>query len=196
MFIAQCNIGISFSSLGDFESSLKHLRQSLGYAIHLEDLEAQSLVCDNLAVMSLKREEFSVAKMYFLRRLKTVTQLGDTFSATLIYQHLGELMVKWKGTNSGEAKEMLEKAIQLAERNNFDLILMESHSQLALLENANGEYESSLEHCRKALNIAELKEDEKMVRKVKCEMGIAEGNLQIEKLEENAESHFHAWNEE
>jgi hypothetical protein len=76
------------------------LRQAYGYSIFLEDLEAQSLSCDYLALVSIAMKEYSVAKLYLEKRVKLMGLLKDEKTASIIYMQLGQLHLTWKGNIS------------------------------------------------------------------------------------------------
>ena len=157
------------------------LRQAYGCAIFLEDLEAQSLSCDYLSLVSIALKEFSVAKMYLEKRAKIMEPLKDDKTSAIIYMQLGQLHLTWKGPNS-EAAEYLNKAIDLSLAHNNTQVLQMCYEYLGQIYTTTEQYELAIENLKKAMDIADESGDQQKMRVLKCSLGAAEGSLRMKNL--------------
>ncbi|PRP83981.1 hypothetical protein PROFUN_08665 [Planoprotostelium fungivorum] len=112
-FISNCNLGISFILVEDYTTAVTYFRQALGFATQNNDLEAQNLVYEYLALSAVKQREFAVAKVYLERRLRILENLGDRSGTVMLHHQIGELLMAWRGAFEEDAKNHFQLAVSL-----------------------------------------------------------------------------------
>lgn len=177
-FIANLNLGIVYYDTMDYVNGLASFRQAYGYAIFLEDLEAQSLACDYLVLVSMETKDYSVAKMYLEKRLKIKQTLKDSASESIILLQLGELYLTWKGYSNEEALKYFKSCAELAETSRSEVMLL-CYQHMAGIYNTLKDYESAMLYYKKALPLAESSQNQDAVQSCKFGMGVAEGNIRM-----------------
>jgi len=111
-FIAHCNLGLAYQSLGDLDEAAAQHEQALRYAIRMSSLAGESLACAHLGAVK-KQADAATAKACTERRLQLARTLRDGQGKGDAYLQLGSLAQS--GREWGEAHHYFEQAMRVAD---------------------------------------------------------------------------------
>jgi tetratricopeptide (TPR) repeat protein len=115
IFIANTNLGLVHSRLGDTHSAVEFHKQALQYAVRAGDKAAESLALSNLGLAGRQQGDISTAKVCVERHLELVTGLQDDVSTCEAYEQLGLLSAQRQ--DFAAASENFLLALDIAVRN-------------------------------------------------------------------------------
>eukprot|EP00659_Diplonema_papillatum_P016513 gene16513-25320_t len=77
LFIAHTNVGLVMSLLGDQQSAMGSLKNSMQYAIRSGDKQAELLALANLGIVGRKLEDYDMAQLCLARHLELAQYIND-----------------------------------------------------------------------------------------------------------------------
>ena len=111
-FIAHCNLGLAYQSLGMVKEAAASHEQALRFAIRMSSLAGESLACGHLGAVN-KVADAATAKACTERRLQLARTLNDPQGKGDAYSQLGSLAQSSRAW--GEATHHYEQALHVAE---------------------------------------------------------------------------------
>jgi signal transduction histidine kinase len=144
------NIGRIYYRQGDFPKASTYFFDALKIAEQIQDHEKIAMVSTNLAATFCSQKDFVKGEKYALLNLKHSALANAPVHTFKAYIALGE--IKGELRDTAAAKTFYEKALQVAEENQFTLSSAEALSNLAKL---TVNYDSALSLAMRALKIYE-----------------------------------------
>ena len=91
IFIANTNLGVIFSKLGNLQAAVECHKQALQYAVRAGDKAAEALALANIGAIGTVQGDFSTARVCVERHLELATTLRDSNASCEAYEQLGVL---------------------------------------------------------------------------------------------------------
>ena len=145
------NIGYAEEAQGLLELALQNYERSLDYNEQI-DSEVGRVICYNsIGQIYIKQKKYTDAKVIISQALKKALELGDQFYISYAYINLG-----WAQSESGmkaEAEANLLKGLQVSVDYGLKSSTVDAHKHLSELYKANKDFEKSLYHYEKAVEM-------------------------------------------
>lgn len=154
----QANEGVMQKLAGDYSGAINKYLNSLYVLESLKDEEGISLIYNEIGLVCVDQEHFSLANDFFDKFLKIKFRLKDTIEIGMIYYNLGNLRLKQARINEALAYHYQALKIrQEIQRDTFGI----AHSYRCIGEAyvAKGELDSAWIYCQKSIVILNKKRD-------------------------------------
>eukprot|EP01116_Phalansterium_solitarium_P012695 TRINITY_DN2920_c0_g2_i1.p1 TRINITY_DN2920_c0_g2~~TRINITY_DN2920_c0_g2_i1.p1 ORF type:complete len:595 (+),score=165.56 TRINITY_DN2920_c0_g2_i1:201-1985(+) len=187
--IALLNMGICALRMDNFDESIVHFSEALRCSVLLADVRAQTRTLEYLAQAALKLHDYAAASGHLTHCLQLlrsdVKRSTDLATLMSLEQQVGELHLLWKGNSSELAMKHFLNAAAIADTHPDQRFPLHAtaYQSLGRIANHVGDYRSAVFYFKKALQIViEQQEPQSVTNAVRCQLGIAEGNLRFRNL--------------
>ena len=145
------NLGYADEAKGLLELALKNYKRSLNYNEQI-DSEVGRIICYNsIGQIYIKQEKYYDAKVIIEQALKKALVLGDQFYIAYAYTNLGWVQKELRMDDVAEVN--LKKGLEVSEAYALKTSAVEAHKQLSDLYKKQKNYQKSLYHFEKAVEL-------------------------------------------
>lgn len=150
--LAENNLALVLMKQGELDAAEQHLRTSLQTLDELQIDGSKSHVLLSLGELYLRREAYEQAERRFRDALALARRLGESLTAGLALQFLGQLAAR-VGNQVGCDQAFME-AIALLTPLGVIERLVECHTQYAEILTGRGDKDLAIEHWREAMAVS------------------------------------------
>ncbi len=142
------NIGECLESQGNLEEALEYYRTSLSFNEEIDNNMGRIICNNSIAQIFVKQNKIDEALEILNPTLKASTDNGDHFLTSSVYVTLGWALMQKKSYE--EAKENLQKGLELAKKFNLPSGISQANKLLSELATHQGDYKSALNYYQEA----------------------------------------------
>jgi tetratricopeptide (TPR) repeat protein len=150
--LAENNLALVLMKQGELDAAEQHLRTSLRTFEELQIDRSKSHVLLSLGELYLRREAYQQAERLFREALEIARQQGESMTAGLALQFLGQLAARVG--NHAATDQAFGEAITLLTPLGVVERLVECHTQYAEILTGRGHKDLAIEHWREAIVIS------------------------------------------
>ncbi|WP_235982324.1 tetratricopeptide repeat-containing sensor histidine kinase [Gelidibacter maritimus] len=145
------NIGYADEAKGLLDLALKNYKRSLNYNEQI-DSEVGRVICYNsIGQVYIKQKKYNEAKVIIEKGLKKAIKLGDQYYISYAYINLGWVQQELQMDDLAEIN--LKKGLEVSGTYGLKTSTVDAHKHLSELYKKKNDYEASLKHYEKAVEL-------------------------------------------
>ncbi|KNC54347.1 uncharacterized protein AMSG_10340 [Thecamonas trahens ATCC 50062] len=172
-FIAQHNMGLCYTALGQDDLAIQHYERALELATSLRDPSGEAMAAGQLGAALGRLSSPEEGVRFIQRRVELADALGDVHEKATAYSQLGDLFAAISDVESAiryyaGAADLLADADRQA--------AAKTYADLGQYVNDQGMYDEAQHYYETAMQLAIRVDDPELVARARCGVGIALGN--------------------
>jgi len=147
----QGQIGKQYFHIGNYETALNYLKQSLAIRQEIGDKSGEGTTLNNMATIALARGDYEIALNYLKQSLAIAQEIGDKSEMGVTLNNISQIF-KARGdyeTALNYLKQSLAIRQEIGDKSGEDATL----NNISQIYNARGDYETALNYLKQALAI-------------------------------------------
>lgn len=147
------SIGVFFSYIEDHDRAISYFKRSIENQIIAKNRLREGILYTNIGTVYQKKQDFDSATYFYEKSKAIIDSVGDERWQAMVYSQYGGLLMKIGDLQRAEYLSNL--ALKLSKQNGQSFHLRKSYQNLAEIQLAKKEYETSASMALQALRISE-----------------------------------------